>query len=170
MEWLSKLAPTIFNALTGNIPAAAISAAGFIADEFGWVNKAPASVVQQINQLTPDERLKFGQLELQFAQNQAAIFQSQIADTQNARSREVSMNQAGKRDWTTPIMAYVITSVFVAASAYVFKFPIPKENANIVWFLLGQISGFMAAVVTYYFGSSRGSADKNDTINSLSKL
>lgn len=167
MDWLQNLAPTLFNALTGNIPAAIGSAIGFINKEFGWNNSTADDVANKLKSLTPEQREQFEQLDVEFSkieiqrlqiENQA--LQIQTADTSSARSMHSAL-----KDATTPIISYIIIALFIAVVGYIFKFPIPKENANIVWFLVGQITGFAGAVVTFWVGSSKGSADKTDMLD-----
>jgi uncharacterized membrane protein len=40
---------------------------------------------------------------------------------------------------------------------------------NVICTLLGMLFGYAGACVTYYFGSSKGSSDKQETINTLSQ-
>lgn len=42
--------------------------------------------------------------------------------------------------------------------------PIPENSHDIVIFAIGQLMGMALAVVGYFYGSSKSSADKNETI------
>lgn len=42
---------------------------------------------------------------------------------------------------------------------------VPKENKDLVNMLIGALLTAFATVIAYYFGSSSGSAKKDDTIN-----
>lgn len=53
--------------------------------------------------------------------------------------------------------------VYIALFALLF-FPVPTENRELVSMMIGNILGFVAGIVTYHFGSSKDSHDKNATI------
>jgi len=44
---------------------------------------------------------------------------------------------------------------------------IPKENKDLVNMLIGALLTAFATVIAYYFGSSSGSAKKDDTISKM---
>ena len=40
--------------------------------------------------------------------------------------------------------------------------PIPESNANVLYLVVGALIGSFTTVVGYFFGSSKGSADKTE--------
>jgi len=64
------------------------------------------------------------------------------------------------------LFQYILGSIVVVCFFAAFGFLIYRgdyqEEVSIV---LGAIVGAFTAIVSYYFGSSKGSADKNDIIN-----
>lgn len=46
-----------------------------------------------------------------------------------------------------------------------FFVPIPKENQTLVTAVIGAMWGYAGAVITFDFGSSRGSEKKTDLLN-----
>jgi len=44
---------------------------------------------------------------------------------------------------------------------------IPSDKENIVFAILGLVGGYLTQVISYYFGSSRGSASKDETIKKM---
>lgn len=161
MEWLKELAPTIFSALTGNIPGLVVSAAAFISHKFGWGNRTVDEVKEKLNGLTPEQQLQLAQYEIEFQKLSLQEQYQDNADTANARGREVSMAQAGKRDWTTSILAYLFITIFFYMIWFFCHNTIPEKNETIITMLIGQLSGIAGTVAAYYFGSSKGSADKS---------
>lgn len=161
MDWLKGLAPTIFSALTGNIPEAVISASAFIASKFGWGTKTVDEVKAKLQNLTPEQQLQFAQLEIEYKKLSEEQEQMQLNDTSNARGREILMAQTGKRDWTTPVLAYLFIIIFFYMIWFFCHNEIPAKNETIITMLIGQLSGIAGTVATYYFGSSKGSADKS---------
>jgi hypothetical protein len=93
-------------------------------------------------------------------------------DRDSARRREVDT-----RDSSTPRkLAFVVMGSFIGLSftqiVLLWVFPDVKLQPE-GWVLIGNISGYMAAkaeqVVSYYFGSSAGSAEKHRLIEKMSE-
>lgn len=51
--------------------------------------------------------------------------------------------------------AFIVTLIFV---------PIPEPNQDLLTLTAGALIGSVVTVVGFYFGSSKGSADKNDML------
>lgn len=167
MNWLAGIAPTIFEALTGNIPGAAISAAAFIAKQLGWSNSGVEAVKQQLNALTPEQQLKFEQLDIEFAKIETKRLYAEYGDNANARDRQVNLAKAGMKDWTNSILAVqVMLAFFVMCGLMILA---PKVNNQTSWAILQMLYGCAVLVLGYYFGSSKSSALKNDIIQSQIK-
>lgn len=60
-----------------------------------------------------------------------------------------------------------IAGSFVGALAALYVVPIPPDNQDLIVFMLGQLSGFMGAVMGYNFGTTKSSSDKNEAIAAL---
>ena len=43
--------------------------------------------------------------------------------------------------------------------------PIPEANKSTIDIVIGALAGSFVTIISYYFGSSKGSADKTDAIN-----
>jgi len=48
------------------------------------------------------------------------------------------------------------------------KIPIPETNKDVVMVLVGVFASGFTMVLSYFFGSSKGSSDKNDIIQNES--
>jgi hypothetical protein len=96
-----------------------------------------------------------------------------IGDIGNARSREVeiakSENATKLSKNTLPLMALgTIVLSFILFYVLIFSPAlIPANSKDIVIYILGVLSGILAQVYSYYFGSSAGSAEKQKTINQI---
>jgi len=101
--------------------------------------------------------------------------QAILGDMSNARSREVeiakSENATKLSKNTLPLMALgTILLSFILFYVLIFSPTlIPAGSKDIVIYILGVLSGILAQVYSYYFGSSAGSADKQRQLNSLNK-
>ena len=103
-------------------------------------------------------------------QRQAEIttLKTYIEDTQNARSRQVETEKAtGKKDINIYILAYIAVVGFFGIIAMVMLVPLPTGSGELIFFLLGALTANYNSVYNYFFGSSKGSADKAEHIARL---
>ena len=64
---------------------------------------------------------------------------------------------------------YILAALIIAVLVYVLRglmsTPIPPDNAKELDIVLGVLAGAFTTVVGFFFGSSKGSSEKNDTID-----
>ena len=53
----------------------------------------------------------------------------------------------------------------MAALGVLFFWAVPESNKDIIIYMLGQLSGFVGAIVAFNYGTSKSSQDKNDIIH-----
>lgn len=58
----------------------------------------------------------------------------------------------------------IMTLLFALVALLIFK-NIPSENKDVLNIGIGVVFGWGSLIVSYFFGSSKGSADKNELIN-----
>jgi len=88
-----------------------------------------------------------------------------LADRQSARSREIeSVRATGKRDWFLYGLASLVVTGFFGLVGLVIFHPLPKGSELYVGMLFGGLQTGFVAVLSYFFGSSKGSADKNNLL------
>jgi hypothetical protein len=158
---LATVAPWIATALTGPLGGMAITAA---ADALGLADKTEAGLKLALSGATADDMLKLKQADLDFSlqmqslgfKNMEAMAALGNADRDSARNREIQV-----KDRTPKILAYLVTAGFFGMlAAMLFKI-IPDENRDILNIMLGALSSTFTAVVSYYYGSTRGSEAKS---------
>ena len=71
------------------------------------------------------------------------------------------------RDSVRTVIGCFIIGSFTGALVALYCAPIPTDNKDLLTFMLGQLSGFAAAIMSFHFGTSKGSADKTDALASL---
>lgn len=59
--------------------------------------------------------------------------------------------------------AMLVTGFFVLLYFLIFQ-GIPSQNENMLSIAVGALIGMVGSVVSYFFGSSKGSADKNELL------
>lgn len=58
----------------------------------------------------------------------------------------------------------IMTLLFALVALLIFK-NIPSENKDVLNIGIGVVFGWGSLIVSYFFGSSKGSADKNELMN-----
>lgn len=93
---------------------------------------------------------------------------ARMADTQSARDQTVKLAQSGSPlQWGAAVVSFIVVSAFALVAYLVFNEAIPKDNREMALYLVGQLSGFVGAAISYWLGSSAGSASKDQTIKKL---
>lgn len=121
-------------------------------------------------------------LKLKEAENQFTLDMGKIGidkqkldemSIEDARSREIEMAKAGKRDLTTPILCFLFTGAFFIVIILMFFFTINPEMKDVANLIIGSLVTIELMIIGYYFGSSSGSKNKDDVIathaNTISK-
>jgi hypothetical protein len=167
MDWkdiagaVGKAAPLLGTLLGG--PAGA-AVGGLIASALGTASD-PAEV--QAAMASPDALVKLREIEatnrvrlqeLAFA-NAEALAKTAAADRADARQMQVQL-----RSWIPGFLAIVITLGFFGILATMLSgIWEPKDNSALL-ILLGSLGTAWGAIVNYYFGSSAGSARKDELL------
>lgn len=129
-----------------------------IANALGLGDDATADAVQAALEANPDAYLKLRALELEETK-------AYIADVQDARRSDVSKVQAtGKRDWFLYGLAGLIIVGFFALIAILMFVGMDTNSSPVVMVLFGALAALTSQVGNYFFGSSKGSADKTQML------
>ena len=80
-------------------------------------------------------------------------------DRNSARQREVAV-----KDWAPMILAAGTTVGFFGVLASLLVFEPPPGSKEVLFTMLGALSGAWVSVVSYYFGSSSGSARQTELL------
>ena len=90
-------------------------------------------------------------------------------DRERAVLRRVSLvTTQDMHEWVKAGVGAVVVIGFLLFAALLVFHSLPVENDKAITIMFGSISTLAGAVVNYYFGSSRSSQTKDDTINKLS--
>jgi hypothetical protein len=164
---ISTVAPTIATALGGPLAGMATSAVSKAL--LGKPDGTEAEIADTITKSTdPDILLKIKQVEQEFAakmkQLDIDVYKIEADDRASARAREVAT-----KDWMPKVLALFYTIGYFVILGVMWKFPLPPESKDLINTLFGIISAAQMAIITYYFGSSAGSARKSEMIDEAMK-
>jgi len=177
MDWkdiagaVGKTAP-LLGTLLGGPAGAALTAAGALAAHALGTEPAAAAVAAALAS-NPDAAVKLREVELANAtqlqalavQSEAnrlaadtAALQTAASDRADARRREQAV-----RDTTTRVLAYALVGGFLATCGAVLL-GYARVDSAMVGALVGYLSAKAEQVAAYYFGSSAGSARKDELL------
>lgn len=129
-----------------------------------------------IDKLIPDPEAKAkAQLDLaKLAQDgQLAQLQAEVADLDSARKREMAVATSENAPYlnkiVTPVLALgVLVATFILFGLVMFaEGIIDPTRKDIIIYVLGVLSAISTQIISYYFGSSKGSTDKNAAIDKM---
>ena len=158
---LGAVAPALATALGGPLAGLAVREIG--GKLLGNESASESDVAAAIAGGTPDMLLKLKELDLQFQARMAELGveleRLDNADRSDARARQVAL-----RDWVPTALAIGNAAAFFILLFLMLSRAIPEGNKSAFDILLGMLGGNLLTVMTYYFGSSRGSRAKDEVI------
>jgi hypothetical protein len=99
-----------------------------------------------------------------------ASLQASIADTDSARKQTVALAAAGSKiAYGAPLVSFIVLLTFAGAFYFVLTRELPQASQPIVIGFVEVMKALSVAVVSYWVGSSAGSARKDGTISQQSQ-
>lgn len=167
---LVTLAPTVAatlgTPLAGTAVAALESVFGLAPD--GTTTDRQNALSVALSGATPDQLLALKKADLDHAENMAKLGFDNIekiealasSDRDSARKREMEV-----KDNTPKILAYSLVLGFFATLGFMLFASVPVASRDLLNIMLGMLGTSFTGVVAYYFGSSAGSAEKNQLLH-----
>ncbi len=168
-------APLLGSVLAGP-PGLAIGAVSLVTQAMGLPNDSSEEAIVKEIKVNPEAAIKLNELESNYQQYLISVRlqmdQAEYADRAGARSREVDIAKAtGKRDWYPPVIGTLVILSFTVILCTLVYNPNPKtqddNTKSLINILVGALTAGYSTVLGYYFGSSAGSRNKDNTIASL---
>lgn len=167
MDWtqtLKSLAPTVATAFLGPLGGVAVAAVGNLLGVSDATQDKIAKVIQN-GMLTPDQIGEFKKLELEYKNNEQerGFKYAELAfkDRDSARTANVVGGIQKPLFW----MSILLLGVSLGSEVFVLFKGYPPEIPEIV---VGRVLGLMDAVamlvLSYWFGTTNGSAQKSDLL------
>tara|TARA_R100001443_G_scaffold117034_1_gene139632 strand:- start:490 stop:969 length:480 start_codon:yes stop_codon:yes gene_type:complete len=151
---IGAVAPTLGTALGGPLGG---MASNVICDVLGCPNN-PKAIEKAVAEATPEDLAKIKEAELKFEAEMKKldvdIFALETADKQDAR-------KAFSKDWTARIIGVATIGGFLG---YIFLVTLqpPEQNSEaLINLVLGYLGGLASAIISFYFGASHTSKDKD---------
>jgi hypothetical protein len=157
MEFLKTLAPTLATLLGGPLAGLAVDLLG---PKLGITDatKDKITAALQNGQLTGEQIVAIKQAELEAKAKEDELgfkfAELEFKDMDSARQREMAV-----KDNTNKVLAYTIVGAFIAMIGATLL-GLAKVDSALTGTLVGYLSAKAEQVCAYYFGSTKGSADK----------
>lgn len=137
---------------------------GVVADMFGGNPEDPGSLLQAMER-DPEARVKLAQIQsderVRLREIAAEQTKAQLADRQSARQREVALQQAGRTSWEMLVLAFLAVSGLIGIALVLFLSEVPEGAEEMLLMIIGALISRAGDVYAFYFGSSRGSKEKD---------
>jgi len=137
-------------------------AAGFIAEKLGLEGKTVDAVTKALtdNKMTADQVTAIRLAEIDFtkflAQNEITKDQLDTQNTADARAMQIAVKSR-----TPDILAVIIVTGFFGILITMMMGLLTATDQQALLILLGSLSAGFGAVLNFFFGSSRGSQNKD---------
>jgi hypothetical protein len=154
MNWLEQIAPTIATALGGPLAGLAVEA---VSKAIG-VSPDETQALLNSGKMTADQiaQVKLAEVELQKQAEHLGLDFEQLAVADRKSARDM---QASTKSWVPEFLAVSVTVGFFGILLALMYGQVAKTNE--VMIMLGSLGTAWTGVVAFYFGSSKGSEDKN---------
>lgn len=157
--------PNIFQKIFSGGAGSIVESVGNVVDKFVQTKEEKDAVNLELRKIVSEE-LKAMEVE---HTKQLEVYQKEM---ESARNREIQIATAEKAPLlnkiVTPLIAMsVILLTFILF--YVLMFKQVGNEKDIIIYVLGVLSAISTQIVSYYFGSSQGSAQKQNQLDKLIK-
>jgi len=167
MDWLATLktvAPTVASALFGPMGAVAVASVGELLG-LSDATKDKISEIIQSGQVTPEQLGKLKELELEYQNNEKErgfrYAELSFKDRDSARQASVSGGTQKMLFWLSLVLLVLTIGTEIAVLFYGY----PDKTPEII---VGRVLGLMDAVamlvLSYWYGTTNGSAIKNELL------
>lgn len=165
-DTLRTVAPTLAAAFGGPLAGTAVKVLG---DKLlGKTDATEAEVQAALTNMTPEQLVRVREIDAQFAKDMKALDidleRIGAEDRDSARKREVAL-----QDWSPRILGGLVVVIWALVQWQLMTHVIPQEMRELVARVLGTLDGALMLVLTYFFGSSSGSARKDAILGHIAQ-
>lgn len=150
-QFLSKVAPKVVDVVGDIFPPAKLLTA--------LIDKEP--------DIAPEQRLEFEKLVKDYELNELKVYMDDVANARDMQKAALNQSDVFSKRFTYYLAAVSIVLGFAYVYLITF-FPIPATSQRFADTILGVvISIVFGTIYNFFFGSSKGSADKNAIFENL---
>lgn len=167
MDWqaiVKTVAPWIGTALGGPLGGLAVEA---VANALGVSEKTQDAVKQALGGATPEQMLALKQADQQFALQMQALGFKQIADLEAIAAgdrKSAREMQVANKSTVPALLTWLLVGAFITTMTALFTITVPASNREVLVYMVGQLSGFAAAAVAFWLGTTRQSENKTNLL------
>lgn len=162
IELLKTLAPMIGTALGGPLGGAA---AAFIADKLGLETKTVEAVTEVLNsgKMTPDQiaQIKLAEIDFQKFLKQNAIDLEKVHAEDRGSARAML---AAVRSKVPAWLSFIVTLGYFGILGGMMTNTLEIKDSQALLLMLGSLSTAWGMVMAFWFGTTAGSAQKNELL------
>lgn len=166
----AQIAPALVRGLTGSARAAEVAEAvvGVVEAATGQPARTEAEAAQAVRALQADPAA-WAQVQVALAGLAAREMELDHADRANARERDAKV-RGTPENWRANIMLSLALAGLVVAMWLAFAYPDASADArSLVLLVAGALLKMVGDAFAFEFGSSRGSAEKQRTIEAMTR-
>lgn len=163
---LGKVAPWLAAAATGPAGLAGM-AIKTVAETLGAKADTADDITAAVAGATPDQlkALKLADLDFKLRMQELGYKSITELETLAAGDRkDARAMQIANRSMVPAVLTWGLVGSFVGTLAALFFLPVPAANRDVLVYMAGQLSGFTAAAVAFWLGTTRQSQDKTALI------
>lgn len=155
--WINDKGPGILDSVLRVAGGSGIPAVSLIA----------STVHELLPDLKPEDKQVFNNLLHDYEETD---YKEYLLDVQNARSREVLINNSEHSSWLVknivPMLAIAVVLLTIVLDLLVLTHSL-NATENITFLVIGNANSLSTMILGYYFGTSKSSGAKDETIKKL---
>lgn len=163
---IKTVAPTLATAFGG--PLAGMATRAIAGALLGDEDATEAQVAEALRTAKPEDLLKLKQADQDFAARMKEL-DIELAKVDAGDRASARRRQAEMKDRMPAFIALAALAGFFGILAALMRLEIPPDAVAPLQVMLGALGGLVVQIGNYYFGSSAGSARKNELLAGLAK-
>jgi hypothetical protein len=165
MEWLTQIAPGIATALGGPLAGLAVTA---ISKALNIDEEDVKSTIES-GRLSADQlsSLKQAEIELQSKAQELGLNFEKLAVDDRKSAREMQMST---KSFVPALLSILVVCAWALIQYFLLTHVIAQEMRELVARVLGTLDGALMLVLSFYFGGSSDSQNKDDLLHRSSPI
>lgn len=168
LGFAKKAIPWIGAAATGNVPVLVAMASQAVSDALGVkVEATPTAIANAVAGATPEQMIALKEAENTFSlrmkelnyKEVTELYAAEVTDRNGAREREAKVG-----DNTNRLLAFLIVLAWMIVQGFLLTHVVDSTMRELVARVLGTLDAALTMVLSYYYGSSRGSDAKTQIL------